>query len=242
MMARFLGVIPARGGSKTIARKNIKDFSGKPLLAWTLEAARESGIFERFIVSTEDPEIADIAKAYGAEVPLLRPVELASDTTLTAPVIRHALDWFKECERWIPDYVIVLEPTSPLRQPRHIREAAALLDQGSADSVASVSVMPHHYVPQKALQLQADGSLAGLDNTHPRDMVHRRQDLGTYYAFNGLIFGCKTKCVLEDPPTLWGNKVIPYRVDSQYNVDLDRPDDWAPAEIRLQHLLKQETT
>ncbi len=234
-----LGVIPARSGSKEIPRKNIKPFLGRPLLCWTVETAKQSEMFDRLIVSTDDDDIASIAKLAGAEVPFRRPRELAEDTTPTAPVIRHAVEWVRDHDHWLPGLIFVLEPTAPSRQVWHIREAAQLLERGDGDSLASVSRVPQHYVPGKQLQLCADGTLIGLDGTSVQAMVHRRQDLPPSYAFNGLIFACKTAIVLQDPPSVWGNTVLAYVVDSKYAVDIDSSDDWVIAEGRCRHLLEE---
>ena len=237
---RLLAIVPARGGSQGIPRKNIKPFLGKPLVAWTIEAALASKVCTRVIVSTEDQAIARISHACGAEVPFLRPQELAQDTTPTAPVVRHVIEWLRDHEGWIPQAVMVLEPTSPGRRAFHIREAAALLQQEGVDSVASISALPHHYVPPKVLAIQRDGTIAGLDGTHPRQMIHRRQDLPTYYTFNGLIFACKTAWVLRDPATLWGEHVLGYVVDPRYALDLDSPEEWVSAEARLPQMVSEE--
>lgn len=236
----MLAVIPARGGSKSIPRKNIKDFLGKPLLAWTIQSAQESGVFGQVVLSTDDAEIARVGQALGANVPFLRPAELAQDATPTAPVIGHAVKWMQTHAGWTPDWVVVLEPTSPGRRAFHIREAVALLQQSDADTVVSVSAVPHHYVPAKLLKLGDDGTVSGIGGTHPRAMIHRRQDLPAYYAFDGLIFACKTELVLQDPPTLWGDKVLAYVVDRKYSLDLDQPEDWVAAEARLRQVLLEE--
>ncbi len=236
----LLGLIPARGGSKSIPRKNARKFLGKPLLAWTVEVAVKSNVFERVLLSTDDAEIAEIGRSFGADVPFVRPPELAQDTTLTVPVVRHAVEWLISRESWKPDYVVVLEPTAPGRRIFHIREAADLLIEGDADSVASVSEVPHHCVPPKVLELHDDGSISGLGGVHPRDMVHRRQDLPIHYTFDGIVFSCRTELVLSNPPTLWGEKVLGYVVDSRYSVDIDRPEDWAVAESKLQQIFLEE--
>lgn len=232
-----LGIIPARGRSKGIPRKNIRNFLGKPLLGWTVEAARASTVLTRVLVSTDDEEIAKAASAYGADVPFLRPRALALDQTPTAPVVRHAIEWIKDHGQHVPDAVMVLEPTSPGRRPFHIHEAAQLLDTSGAESVASISEVPHHYAPSKVLELCGDGTIIGVGGVRVRDMVHRRQELPTHYALNGLIFVCKTALVMQDPPTLWGERVMGYRVDSAYAVDIDRPEDWTVAEAKLYSLL-----
>ncbi len=236
----ILGIVPSRGGSKTIPRKNIKEFLGKPLLVWTIEVAKESGVFDRLILSTEDEEIAQTGRVFGAEVPFLRPQELARDATPTAPVVRHAVEWLSIHEGWIPQFVMVLEPTSPGRQAFHIREAATLLQTSGGDSIASISEVPHHYVPIKLLELREDGMINGIDGTPVRNMIHRRQDLPQYYGFDGLIYACKAELVMTEPPTLWGEKVVGYVVDSKYSVDLDRPEDWAVAEAKLREILCEE--
>lgn len=232
-----LAVIPARGGSKSIPRKNVRPFLGRPLIEWTIDAALRSGSFERVLVSTDDEETAAIAARVGAEAPYLRPVELAADATPTAPVVRHAIAWLEQHQRWRCGYVAVLEPTSPGRQPFHIREATAVLTAGKADSVASIARVPHHYVPEKVLQRSLDGSISGVGGRHVRDMVHRRQDLPAYFAFDGLYFGCRADVVLSDPPTLWGDRVDGYVVEARFCVDLDEPEDWEPAERRLRDIL-----
>jgi len=236
---RFFAVIPARGSSKGIPRKNIREFLGKPLLAWTVEAARTSGVLERVILSTEDEEIAQIGKTYGAEVPFLRPKELAEDKTKTASVIQHTLQWHQDHTGWLPEFVVILEPTSPTRQPFHIREAAKLLIESGADSVASVSEVPHHYVSTKLLRLLSNRTLVGVDGSHPKDMVHRRQDLPKQYAFNGLVFSCRTSYLFKNLPTLWGEKVVGYLTEAKYAIDLDVPEDWGPAETRMRQILEE---
>jgi len=236
----FLALIPARGGSKSVPRKNIKQFLGKPLIAWTIEVARASGVFGRVISSTEDEEIAEIAKAYGAEMPFRRPGELAEDTTPTAPVVRHAIEWLRDREGWTPECVMILEPTSPARRAFHIREAADLLVQTDADSVASVSELPHHYNPEKVLRLGTDGVLTGLAGVHAKDMIHRRQDLPKYFAFNGLIFACKVDVLFSEPPTMWGEKVFGYVADQKYNLDIDTAEEWRIAEVRMEEILREE--
>ncbi|MBI5526045.1 MAG: acylneuraminate cytidylyltransferase family protein [Deltaproteobacteria bacterium] len=233
----MLAVVPARGGSKGIPRKNIAPFLGKPLISWTIEAALESGAAGRLIVSTDDPEIAAVARSLGAEVPFIRPAELAQDATPTAPVVRHALDWVI-ADGFRPDFVMVLEPTSPARRAFHIREAAQLLRTSGADSVASVSRVPHHYVPSKVLTVNGDGTLTGVSGQPIGSMVHRRQDLPAAYAMNGLIFSCRAECLLADPPSLWGARVQAYVVDSKYAIDLDDPDDWPVAELRVRRILE----
>ncbi len=116
---KILGVITARGGSKGIPRKNIKDLKGQPLIAYTIKAAQESGIFDRLIISTDDSEIAEVAKKYGVTAPFTRPAELAQDATPHLPVMQHAVKWLQDKENYRPDFVSILQPTAPLRQAWH---------------------------------------------------------------------------------------------------------------------------
>jgi CMP-N,N'-diacetyllegionaminic acid synthase len=239
-MKPFIAIIPARGGSKSIPRKNIKPFLERPLLAWTVDTALASGVFERVILSTEDEEIAAVGRSCGAEVPFLRPAELAGDTAPTVAAIHHLLQQLIKMESYQPDYVMILEPTSPARRVFHIRESAGLLAESGADSLASITVVPHHFVPQKLLCRAENGEISGLDGTLLANMIHRRQDLPQYYALDGNIFASRGAVVLGDPPSLWGKRTVGYPVDAKYNIDLDRPEDWGPSEARLKQILAEE--
>lgn len=237
---RILGVIPARGGSRGIPRKNIRDFCGRPLLEWTIEAALASGVLDRLAVSTDDEEIAAAAVAAGAEVPCLRPADLAGDDSGTEHAVRHLLDTLSPAGSRVPDVVIVLEPTSPARRAFHIKEAAEKFHDESVDSVASVSPVPHHYLPGKILEIDSEGALSGIGGVHPGEMIHRRQELRAFYAFNGLVFSCRSRVLLEDPPTLWGGKVRAMITNPKYSIDLDEPEDWLPGELRMRDILEEE--
>ncbi len=125
-MVSVVGVIPARGGSKSIPRKNVRVFLGKPLLAWTIEATRESGVFDRLVLSTDDAAIAETGRRLGAEAPALRPKELAQDTSPTAPAVKHILQVLQQ-QGGVADIVVILEPTSPGRRPFHLREVVELM-------------------------------------------------------------------------------------------------------------------
>jgi CMP-N-acetylneuraminic acid synthetase len=230
-----LGVVPARGGSRGIPRKNVRPFLGKPLVCWTIELALASDALARVVVTTEDEEIAAIARAAGATV-VERPAELAGDATGTAAVAAHALAG-AELDRMRFDAVAILEPTSPGRRQEHVAGPLELLATSGADSVATVSPVPHHHVAEKQLLLAADATLAGADGTPIPNMVHRRQDLEERLAFDGLLFACRAELLRAEPPTLWGARTVGYRVDRRFAVDLDEPEDWLPAEARLRSIL-----
>lgn len=175
-----LGLIAARGGSKGIPGKNIKPLAGKPLIGWTIDAALQSKL-ERVVVSTECDEIARVARSCGAEVPFMRPSDLAQDDSPHIPVLIHALDWLDEHECWRPDYIMSLQATSPFRTASDIDAAIVLAVQHNADAVAAVSeTRSHPYVTKSVLP---DGTLAEFISTDIKYL--RRQDLPPAYRLNG---------------------------------------------------------
>jgi len=233
---KVLGIITARGGSKSIPRKNVKELGGKPLIAYTVEAAKESEIFDRIILSTDDKEIAEVGKKYGAEIPFMRPEGLAEDSTPTMPVLKHAVTWMKENKNYHPDFVAILQPTAPFRQPRHLKEAFALLKKNNADSVISVAQIPGHSNPMWALRLDDQG-LASLlvSGDLVRKRIPRRQDLPTAYTNSGHLYIFKTDLLFAPEPNFYGDKVAAYVVEDKYCINIDGPEDWERAEkaIRL---------
>ncbi|MDP2676985.1 MAG: acylneuraminate cytidylyltransferase family protein [bacterium] len=241
MTKKILGIITARGGSKSIPRKNIKLLLGKPLIFYTIDAAQKSGVFDRLILSTDDTEIADIAKQYGCEVPFMRPRELAEDVTQHMPVIQHAVTWLKDNEGYASDYVMILQPTSPLRQSLHIQEAAVLIEKTNADSVLSVAFVPEQYSIHKAMVKNQDGFLTLYGGEPVRKRVARRQDLAPSFWSIGSIYLFKTELLFDgENPNFYGEKVAPYIVDKKYVVDINEPEDWAHAEQAIKRLLSNE--
>ena len=238
-MAKILGLITARGGSKSIPRKNIKPFCGKPLIVWSIEAALKSGMVDRIVVSTDDEEIARISKEAGAEVPFMRPAELALDTTPSLPVLQHAVGWLKDNEGYEADYVLLLEPTSPARQSFHIKEAIELAETTGADSVMGLGLIPKHFNPDWQIEL-TEGSEARLYNGQPMTkVIRRRQDLKDTYYRNGSLYLFKPELLFNDDPSLYGNDVRGYVVDAKYDVDIDSPEDWPRAEALFAQLLTE---
>lgn len=243
---RILGIITARGGSKGIPGKNIKPLFGKPLIWYTIDAAQKSGVFNqanggtgRLILSTDDEKIAEVAKKCGVEVPFARPSELAEDKTPTLPVIHHAVNFLKEKEGYEPDYIMILQPTSPLRQPFHIKEAVDLILKTGADSVVSVSEVPRHFNPHWQFNLMMDDRLKIFTGEPFREIVAQRQGLGATYFKNGAVFLFKTKLLTEGKPSLYGDDVRGYVMDEKYNINIDTLGDWDDAEKKLKNLMKQ---
>ena len=213
----ILGVIPARGGSRGIARKALYPVAGRPLLAYTAEAARASRTLTRVIVSTDSAEIADAARALGLEVPFLRPGELAGDDTPMLPVLQHAA---AEAGIGADDAVVLLQPTSPLRRAEHIDGAVDLLRQTGADSVVSVIEVPHQFNPVSVLRLDAGRLVPFLDGPAPL----RRQDKPVMYARNGPAVLAVRRRVL-DAGSLYGADCRPYVMAPDDSLDVDTPAD-----------------
>lgn len=230
MSKHVLGVITARGGSKSIPGKNIKLFAGKPLIAHTIEMAKESGVFDRLIVSTDDEQIVEVARKYGCEVPFLRPKELAEDATPHLYVMQHAVKWMQDNENYKPDYVMILQPTSPLRLPFHIKESVELALKSDADSVLSVSLVPKHFHPDWQFIKDEKGRLKIFTGAEVKNITRRRQDLPDTYFKNGAIFLFKPEVLFTNQPSIYGDSVLAYLMDDKYSVNIDTLDDWALAE------------
>ncbi|MGH9204187.1 MAG: cytidylyltransferase domain-containing protein [Vicinamibacterales bacterium] len=228
---KVLGVVTARGGSKTLPGKNLKLLAGKPLIAYTIDAALQSEAIDRLILSTDDPAIADVALTCGCEAPFMRPPELARDETLHLPVVEHAARWMVEHKGYRPDAVMTLQPTSPLRTPDDIRASIELLEASGADSVLSVSEVPVHSHPMRTLRLDSQDNAVLFVNGEPvRRRINRRQDLPPAWVMNGAIYVCLTRVLLSSEPTLYGDRVVAYRMPAERSVSIDDADDWAAAE------------
>ncbi|MBI2121719.1 MAG: acylneuraminate cytidylyltransferase family protein [Candidatus Sungbacteria bacterium] len=237
---KILGIIPARGGSKSIPRKNIKPFLGKPLIAWAIEALKESGVCDRVVVSTDDKEIADIAKKFGAEVPFMRPAEFAQDTSPTLPVLQHAVKVLKENEDWEPKVVILTQATTPGVPPACIKDGFNLFLQSNADSVISLVEVPGGYSPHWQFNLQ-EGSRAELFvGGSVKNVIRRRQDLPKTYIRNSAFYIFKTALLFEEDQSFYGNDVRGFVMDVKYSVDIDTPEDWEISERQLKKILEEE--
>ncbi len=236
---KILGIIPARGGSKGIPGKNIKLFLGKPLIAWSIEALRESGVCDRVVVSTDDAAIAEVAKKYGAEIPFMRPAELAADDTPTLPVLQHAIQWLKEHDGYEPDAVLLVQATSPGAKPVHFRESAELFFSSGADSVMSMIPVPGQYNPHWQFSITSDGRAKLFTGEHIKNVIRRRQDLPQTYIRNGYFWIFKPALLSESEPSFYGTDVRGYLMDEEYDIDIDVPEDWERAEQKFQELKKR---
>lgn len=240
---KTLGVITARGGSKGIPGKNLKPLAGRPLMAYTIESAQASHAFDRLILSTDDPAIADYARREGCEVPFMRPAELGRDETIHLSVMEHAVKWMRDHAGYVSDAVMILQPTSPLRRADDIRRAIRLLDESGADSVLSVSEVSAHAHPMRMLRIDADGTARLFVTGEPvRRRINRRQDLPPAWVMNGAIYLFRTRVLLADEPSLYGDRTLAMEMSPPYGLSIDDPDDWASAERALSWISKRIAT
>ena len=218
-----IAIIPARGGSKRIPRKNIKIFCGQPMIAYAISAAKESGLFDRIVVSTEDEEIAQIAKKLGAETPFLRPVELADDHTATVPVVVHAIE---ACSAlgWKFDNVCCIYPSVPFIQVDDLIGAINQFAEGKADYCFPVTEYPSAI--QRSLRRLSDGTMQPL---YPEFERTRTQDLEPAYYDAGQFYWCKVNSWLSNPKI--HSSGLGYAIPNWRVVDIDTLDDWLRAEL-----------
>jgi len=231
-MAKSVAIIPARGGSKRIPRKNIKDFYGKPLIAYSIEVALASKLFDKVIVSTDDEEIASIAKMYGAVVPFLRPKELADDFTGTGDVVKHTLDFLKNNHE-LYDYVCTIYATAPLLQKKYLIEGFEKLKSSTAINAFSATSMP--FPIQRAFKLNDEGR---CEMFTPEHYMTRSQDLEEAYQDAGQFYWKKLN--KESGEIMFGKDSIPIILPRHLVQDIDTIEDWQRAEIMYEVIKRLE--
>jgi pseudaminic acid cytidylyltransferase len=225
-----VAVIPARGGSKRIPRKNIKEFCGKPIMAWSIDAALKSGLFDRVIVSTDDREIASTAESLGAEVPFMRPPELSDDHAGTSVVIAHALEWLRQ-QGMNPDLVCCIYATAPFISSDDLQLGFKLLQESGADFAFSVT--SYAFPIQRAIRLTSGGR---LEMFQPEHFTTRSQDLEVAYHDAGQFYWGKSHAWCSGK-TIFGPNSIPIVIPRSRVQDIDTPEDWERAELMF-HALK----
>jgi CMP-N,N'-diacetyllegionaminic acid synthase len=226
---KVIAIIPARGGSITVPKKNIHPLMEKPLIAWTIDIAIQTPILERVIVSTDDLEIARIARENGAEVPFIRPSEIAQDSTPDIEVYRHLIAWLIEYERVFPDIVVWLRPTSPLRTVEDIEKAVDILISTDADCVRSVCRVEHHPYWMKRLE---GSRLLPLIEGKDEHTYYRRQLLPPIYRLNGSVDVIRCKSV-ERNDMLFSDDMYGYVMPFERSIDLDDQFDFEVAEMLI---------
>lgn len=227
---KVIAIIPARGGSKRLPFKNILPLSGKPLIAWTIEAAQQSKYIDQVIVNTDDDSIIEVAKKYNAEVPYKRPTELGGDNTTTNDVLIHAVN--KLDMDLAKVIVVVLQPTSPLRKSENIDQALELIEENMAEGVVSLCECSHspiwsNTLPEnKSLGLFIQDKYKGV----------RSQDLPKYYRLNGAIYIYTAESLVSNGGIFYSDKVFAYTMTEKESVDIDTQDDFDYAELLLQKI------
>ncbi|HWL06584.1 MAG TPA: acylneuraminate cytidylyltransferase family protein [Xanthobacteraceae bacterium] len=233
-VARFVGLITARGGSKGLPGKNIANVGGQPLIAWTIKAALGSRYLKRTIVSTDSDEIADVAKQFGAEVPFMRPADLAQDSSPHSDVIRHAILWLEKDEGRMPDYIVLLQPTSPFRTALDIDEACAIAERDDADSVVGVSAQKSH--PYWTKTMKANGLLSDFMQLPHHSEYWQRQKLPPAYVINGVIYVIRCSHFMREA-TYFTNKTFGYVVPPERSLDIDTAWDLKLADLLLNEIV-----
>jgi N-acylneuraminate cytidylyltransferase len=233
--SEILVLIPARGGSKSIPRKNILPFAGRPLIAYSIAAGLAAETVTRVVVSTDDEEIAAIARGYGAETPFLRPAEHSQDNTPDLPVFRHALEWLEDNEGYRPEIVVQLRPTSPFRRVTHIDAAVQLLlERPGADAVRTVCVPFQN--PFKMWRIGPDGFMRPLGvelGIQYEPYNQPRQALPDVYWQTGYVDAAWADTILTKN-SMTGDTILPLVIDPSEWIDIDSPDDWRRAERLLE--------
>ncbi len=226
-----IAIIPARGGSKRIPRKNLKNFCGQPILAWSINAAKESGLFDRIIVSTDDEEIACVAKKLGAEVPFVRPADLSDDHATAFAVTQHAIGWLS-AQGINPDYVCVIYATAPFVRAKHLKAAYEKLKKTDKQYIFSVTSFP--FPIQRGIRINAQGAVEGLQ---PEHFFTRSQDLEEAFHDAGQFYWGRPQAFL-DGIILHSTAALPYVLPRYLVQDIDTLEDWRRAELMFQALLE----
>lgn len=222
---RILGIVPARGGSKGMPRKNIRLLGGKPLLAYTAESAKSSVFLTKIVLSTDDEEIAETGRKWGFEVPFMRPSQLALDSSPTLPVIQHVLDYYSNLGEEF-DAMCLLEVTSPFRMPGLIDRAIAKFIELDADALVTVLPIPASYNPHWAFEVDDKGYLQIA--TGEEKLIPRRQELPKAFHRDGSIYITKTSVVRQG--SLYGSKLAFVENDPAFSINIDTIKDWEEAE------------
>jgi len=227
-MTKAIAIIPARGGSKRIPRKNIKEFHGKPLIAYSIQTAIESNLFDQIIVTTDDDEIAAVARQYGAKTPFIRPKELSDDFTGTGDVVQHAIDYLKEQGTKF-DYVCTIYATAPLLQTDYLIEGFQKLKSSNAVNAFSATTMP--FPIQRTFKLDENGRCAMFT---PQYYTARSQDLEEAYQDAGQFYW--TNITKKSHEIMFGQDSIPIILPRHFVQDIDTMEDWKRAEIMYEVL------
>jgi len=235
---KYLAIIPARGGSKGIPKKNLCLLDGIPLIYYTIKAALKSSSIDKTILSTDNQEIANIGQKYGAEVPFLRPKKYAKDLSPTIDLVLHAIKWLEQNSSYKPDAVILLQPTSPLRTSAHIEEAIKIFNKKKPDALVSTVEVPHNFSPDKLLSF--DRNHLFIKKNEDFNTIKPRQDMPRLYARNGpalLIFNTR---FIKKEKNFYRGITLPYIMKKEASIDIDDKSDLMIAESIIRYNRKNE--
>lgn len=232
---RVLGVITARGGSKGIPGKNIKQLGGKPLIVYSIDVAKKSKTITHLVVSTDDKEIAEVSKKYGADVPFMRPKTLAEDNIEHLSAMQHAIETMEKKLDITFDYAVIFQPTSPFRTVDDIDKTVQKLIDTGADSAVSITEIETKFHPLKVKKLEGDRILPY--SVEEREGI-RRQDLPTAYRRSGAVYAMRRDLLMKDN-RLYGDFIVGHIVPQERSIDIDVPPDWIRAEHMLEALKKE---
>lgn len=240
LIMNVVAVIPAKGTSKRLPGKNIRMMLGKPLIAWAIEAARGSHKVNRVIVSTDDEKVAHIAKEYGAEVPFMEPKEISAGGGSVEKVMLHVANWLQEHEGYKTDALLLLLPTNPLRQSKHLDDMVEQFEKTGADCIASVCEAAATHNPHWMFMRGADGNIVTSVGGELKDMPTRSQDLPPCFIRNDICFVIRPDNLRKNPPVLWGDKVDLYVMDEIFDTDINTAEDWNVTEDKFKRFLLSE--
>lgn len=232
----IVAIIPAKGTSIRLPGKNIRPMLGKPLIAWSIEAARASRNISRVIVSTDDEGVANVAREYGAEVPFMEPRDISAGGGSVERVLLHAADWLQEHEGYAADALVLLLPTNPLRQPEHLDAMVEQFEKTGADCTASVCEAAATHNPYWMFMRDSSGNIITATGSKLRDMPARSQDLPPCYIRNDIGFVLRPDNLRQNPAVLWGDKVDLYAMDEIFDTDINTQEDWNVTEDKLRRL------
>lgn len=228
----FLAIIPARSGSKRLPNKNIKELCGKPLMAWSIEAGLQSKYIDEVVVSTDSQEYANIAMQYGAKIPYLRPQSLSEDLSTTIDTLKHMINFYANTLQLHFDYVVLLQPTNPARQAKHIDEAIEKLLSYQGNAIIGVCQCEHS--PLWCNTLPENQRMDNFIN--PKIYNIRSQDLPTYYRLNGAIYIARTEWLMQSKSN-FGENTYAYKMPIENSIDIDSLLDFKIAEVIVRNIL-----
>lgn len=234
---KVVAIIPAKGNSKRVPGKNLRVMLGKPLPVWAIEAAKASKKIDRIIVSTQDEEIAQMARATGAEVPYMEPLQISAKGGDIEGLLLYAVEWLKKNENYIPDAVVLLQTTNPLRLPAHLDEAIEQFKKSGADSTIAVCQALGNHNPHWMLVEDLERGALLFTGGELKDIPRRSDHLPTCYFRNDIVYVMKTSNLYQTPCNLYGDKVNLYKMEELFDADINTQEDWHVTEGKLRRLL-----